>query len=299
MLAHGMQGSLTIIGAGRVGRALGKRLREHGWKIGSVVNQSEASARRAVRFIGMGRASSAIGSSCFAAHAILLSVPDSALQHVSQNLAQYGAADLRGKAVLHTSGALGSGVLKALKDCGAYVGSMHPLQTFTGVGVPSLEGRIFAIEGDKGALRVARQMVRAMGGLAVQIEVSAKATYHAAAALAAGHMLAVEEAATRVLMSIGMKRREALRGLLPLTRQVLENFERVGPRSAWTGPLARGDYSVVEAHLEALRKFPEECSAAYEALNRLAARVLAADPEKLLAVLEKLHSRAAAKTVGG
>ena len=33
----------------------GRRLRELGWKIGAVVTQSEASARKAVRFIGAGR----------------------------------------------------------------------------------------------------------------------------------------------------------------------------------------------------------------------------------------------------
>jgi len=45
-----MEKTLAIIGAGRVGRMLGRGLRELGWKIG------EASARRAVRFIGAGKA---------------------------------------------------------------------------------------------------------------------------------------------------------------------------------------------------------------------------------------------------
>ena len=46
-----MEKTLAIIGAGRVGRTLGRRLRELGWQIGAVVTRSEASARRAVRFI--------------------------------------------------------------------------------------------------------------------------------------------------------------------------------------------------------------------------------------------------------
>ena len=40
-----MRRSLAILGAGRVGRALGRRLREEGWKIGAVVTRSAASAR--------------------------------------------------------------------------------------------------------------------------------------------------------------------------------------------------------------------------------------------------------------
>ena len=75
-------------------------------------------------------------------------------------------------------------------------------------------------------------------------------------------------------MLCGMKRGEAVRALLQLTRQVLENFERLGPRAAWTGPLARGDYGVIAAHLAAMKRLPREFSNAYAALNGLATLVL-------------------------
>jgi predicted short-subunit dehydrogenase-like oxidoreductase (DUF2520 family) len=90
------------------------------------------------------------------------------------------------------------------------------------------------------------------------------------------------EAATQALIAAGVTRREALRALLPLTHQVLNNFERLGPTAAWTGPLARGDYRVLAAHNKALQDMPAEFSDAYQALNNLAARVLAQDPEQKL-----------------
>src|SRR6266566_2800750 len=104
----------------------------------------------------------------------------------------------------------------------------------------------------------ARQIARELGGTPVRVAGNKKLLYHAAAAMAAGHVLAVEEAATQLLVSLGMKRSEAVRALLPLTRQVLDNFETLGPRTAWTGPLSRGDFKVVHAHLQALRDSPEE-----------------------------------------
>jgi predicted short-subunit dehydrogenase-like oxidoreductase (DUF2520 family) len=79
-----------------------------------------------------------------------------------------------------------------------------------------------------------------------------------------------------------MKRGEAVRALLQLTRQVLENFERLGPRAAWTGPLARGDYGVVAAHLAAMKRLPREFSNAYAALNSLATLVLSSGSAALL-----------------
>lgn len=283
-----MEKTLAILGAGRVGRALGRRLRELDWKIGVVVSRSEPAARRAVRFIGAGTPHGALTRHVFGSHVILIATPDDAIAFVARELARMVGEELCGKVVLHTSGALDSRALAPVKECGAAVGSMHPLQTFSGVGVPDLEGKVFAVEGDVVAARAARQIARALGGSPVQVAGDKKVLYHAAAALASGHVLALMEAATRLLISLGMKRNEAARALLPLTRQVLDNFERVGPRAAWTGPLARGDYKIVEAHLRALRDSEEEIAQAYEGLNRLAARVLAQHPASTAAELERI-----------
>jgi predicted short-subunit dehydrogenase-like oxidoreductase (DUF2520 family) len=294
-----MENSLAIIGAGRVGRTLGRRLHELGWKIGAVITRGEASARRAVRFIGAGKPHARMTRQVLASAVILIATPDDEIAGVAQELARIGAEELRGKVVLHTSGALDARVLDPMKACGAAVGSMHPLQSFSGVAVPSLEGKIFAVEGETQAGRVARQMVRSLGGSPVSIAGERKILYHAAAAMAAGQALALEEAATQLLVSIGMRRGEAVRALLPLTRQVLENFERLGPLAAWTGPLSRGDYKVLKAHLEVLRESPAEFVEAYESLNRLAARVLAKDASGMLADLEKISIRKKVKVMGG
>lgn len=296
-----MEKTLAIVGAGRVGRALGRRLRELGWKIGVVVTRSEASSRRAVRFIGAGKPHSGLTRNVLVSSVILIATPDDAVSYVARELARMGGEELRGRVVLHTSGAQDSRALAALKEFGAFVGSMHPLQTFGGVGVPDLAGKVFTVEGDVVAVRTARQIARALGGSLVQIAAGKKVLYHAAAALAAGHVLALVEAATQLFISVGMKRSEATRALLPLTRQVLDNFERVGPRAAWTGPLARGDYKIVESHLRALHDSREEVAIAYEALNRLAARVLAQDAGGTAAELEKISAalKPKAKARGG
>lgn len=291
-----MRGSLTIIGAGRVGRALGRKLRELGWNIGAVITQGEASARKAVRFIGAGEPHGTLAREILRCRVILITTPDAAVREVAKQLARIGAEELDGKIVLHTSGALDSSVLEAVRGFGAEAGSMHPLQSFSGVGVPPLEGKVFAIEGDAAAVRVARQIAHSLGGAPVRIDGSKKLLYHAAATMAAAHVLVVEEAATRLLMSLGMNRREAVRALLPLTRQVLQNFERLGPRAAWTGPLSRGDHEVVAGHQGALRQFDAEYAGAYEVLNSLAACVLSSEgqeePEDFRTIAESKKMKA-------
>ncbi len=273
-----MARTISIIGAGRVGKALGRELHRRGWSIEAVVARSAAHAREAVRRIGAGKPLARLAPGVFSADVLLLAAQDSALAGLAEELACIGPKNLRGKVVLHTSGALDSVVLRPLARLGAANGSVHPMQTFTGREVPNLKGVVFAIEGSPAARRIAQQIARELGGVPVVIDASAKAAYHAACALAAGHTLAVIETATRILVRAGFSRKRAVRALLPLVRQMLQNFGSAGPRAAWTGPLARRDYAILSKHAKALRAYPREFEQAYAALSLLSGRVLADDP---------------------
>lgn len=293
MLTQRMSETVSIVGAGRVGRALGRRLHELGWHVGAVTGRSISTARAAVRVIGAGQPLGGPTHQVLNSRVVLITTPDSAIEGVAKNLAQLGGSEWSGKAVLHTSGALDSSVLQPLADLGAATGSIHPMQTFSNQNIPDLANCMFGIEGGPAALRVARKMVHQMGGVAVRLSGANKAAYHAAGSFACAYVLALMEAATRLLMTQGFKRRQAMRALLPLTRQTLDNFERVGPLAAWTGPLARGDYSTIERHVKALADFEPEYLEAYKTLSRLKAKVLAAQPGPMLKQLDRIFGAAA------
>jgi predicted short-subunit dehydrogenase-like oxidoreductase (DUF2520 family) len=286
-----MARTISIIGAGRVGRTLAHRLRKFGWRIGAVVTQSKSTSRAATRAIGGGTPHGSLTREALAADVILVTTPDGALANVARTLAKLSAENLRGKIILHTSGALDRSVLAPLARRGASTGSLHPMQTFSGRGTPHLTGVIFAVEGDRAALRAAQKIARSLGGVPVTIRGASKPAYHAAGALVAGHGLALVEAATQTLTKLGFSRRRALEALLPLIRQMLDNYERLGPHAAWTGPISRGDYSTIAKHGRALRGYPREFKDSYAALALLAARVLSKQPaatrKKLKRVLGK------------
>jgi predicted short-subunit dehydrogenase-like oxidoreductase (DUF2520 family) len=288
MLTQRMSETISIVGAGRVGRSLGRRLHELGWRVGGVTSRSTATARAAVRAIGAGQALAGPAHQILSSRVILITTPDGAIEDVAKNLAQVGGQEWNGKVVLHTSGSLDFGVLHPLAALGAATGSMHPMQTFSTQNDPNLEKTIFGIDGSQAALQVSRKMIRQMGGVAVRLSGANKAAYHAAGTFACVYVLALMETATRLLMTQGFKRRQALRALLPLTRQTLDNFESVGPLAAWTGPLARGDYSVIERHVAALAQFKPEYLEAYKTLSHLTAEVLASKPAAMRKQLEAI-----------
>jgi len=277
-----MSRTLSIIGAGRVGQTIARRLRERGWRIRAVVTRSPARARAAVRFIGAGKPQSVLRADALDADVILIATPDGALEKIAGKLAQMVKAGsskkLSRKTVLHTSGALDSRVLLPLARLGAATGSMHPMQTFSGRSSPRLDGVIFDIEGVAAARRVAQVIARSLGATPVVINAGDKPAYHASGTSVAGHALALVESAIQTLMRIGFTRHRANQALLPLIRQMLDNYERHGPQAAWTGPLSRGDYATIAKHVRALRRAPQEFQRAYAALALLSARVLSEQP---------------------
>jgi predicted short-subunit dehydrogenase-like oxidoreductase (DUF2520 family) len=277
-----MSRTISIIGAGRVGQTITKRLHKLGWRIGAVVTRSRGTARAAVRAIGAGTPHAALTPEAFNADVILLSVPDDVLESVAQKLAKIGGPaptkKARAKIILHTSGALDHRVLAPLARRGAATGSMHPMQTFSGRNAPRLEGVIFSIEGAPTARAAAQKIARSLGGTPVIISANDKPAYHASGTIVAGHALSLVESATQTLMKIGFTRRRANQALLPLIRQMLDNYELLGPHAAWTGPLSRGDYATISKHAKALRRFPREYQDAYRALALLSARVLTKKP---------------------
>ena len=287
-----MSETVSIVGGGRAGRAIGRRLREVGWRIGAVTGRSISTARTAVRAIGGGQALDALTHQILDSKVVLITTPDSTIEAVAKELAHVGGTGWSGKVVLHMSGALDTSVLQPLADLGAATGSMHPMQTFSSQNIPNLAKCIFGIDGSLAALRIARKMIRQMDGVAVRLSGANKAAYHSAGSFACVYVLALMESATRLLMTQGFKRRQAMRALLPLTRQTLDNFERVGPLAAWTGPLARGDYSTIQAHVKALADFEPEYLDAYKALARLTAKTIAGQPDAVLKQIDKVFGAA-------
>ena len=205
------------------------------------------------------------------ADVIWFCVPDREIARAARRLAE--VVDWRGKTALHSSGALASDKLRRLRARGAAVASVHPLMTFVAGSVPSLQGVPFALEGDPSALRVARRIVRDLGAEAFSISKHRKMAYHAWGAFASPLLIALLVTAEKVARAAGLSNNEARGKMLPIVRQTLANYARLGPAGAFSGPIVRGDAQVVRQHLKELKKVPE-ARAVYLALARAGLRFL-------------------------
>jgi predicted short-subunit dehydrogenase-like oxidoreductase (DUF2520 family) len=233
---------LAIVGQGRVGTALAQALSSAGYSIDGP----------------LGRGADGSG-----ADAVLLCVPDG---EISRAAAQVAPGPLVG----HCSGATG---LDALAPHEAF--SLHPLMTVTTEGA-EFAGAGAAIAGTTPRAReLARELAQALGMQPAEIAEADRPAYHAAASIASNFLITVEAAAQRLGAHVGLEREQ----LVPLVRATVENWARLGPGLALTGPVARGDEATVARQRTAVAEAAPELLGLFDALVS-ATRELAAERDR-------------------
>lgn len=265
---------VSIIGAGVVGTAMGYLLKNAGYPVAGIASKTLRSAKRAREFIGAGEASTDLKAVAKKADIVFITTSDDAIGEVCMRMASEAAFNPK-SIVFHTCGALSSEILRPAKDVGAYVASLHPLQSLASVNeaVKNLIGSYFCIEGDKAALAVARKIITVLKGKEIELKVDKKPLYHAGASVASNFLVATVGLGLELFEAAGINRQEALRALMPLIKGTVKNIENLGIPSALTGPISRGDTGVIEDHLMAISKERPGMVRLYTELGRYTVKV--------------------------
>ena len=229
-----------IIGGGRAGGSLHAALVEAGWVVGAPLGRADD-----------------VAAAAGGVDLLVIATPDAAVADVAASVEP--VADT---VVAHLSGSLGLAPLAPH----ARRAVVHPLVALPDVarGARRLVGAWFGVAatGDP----FAREVVAALKGRSLAVAEDDWVRYHAAAVIAANHLVALLGQVERVAGSIGAP----LEAYLALAQGSLDDVAEVGPAAALTGPVRRGDHATVARHLAAL---PPDERAAYEALSTEAARL--------------------------
>ena len=292
--------SIAIVGAGSLATFLAAALNDAGFTITEIIARDTPQSRRHARALAarVGARTVTTRSAVLDTTLLWFCVPDREIRgsasalagHLSTHAAAHKKIRVQSKVqskvrfAFHSSGALLSRELEPLRKAGIAVASVHPLMTFVAGTHPSLTGVPFAMEGDHAATQVARQIIRKLEGESFSLPAARKAAYHAWATLTSPLLLAFLVTLEEAARAAGFTRKDARRKSLPIMRQTLANYSRLGPAKSFSGPLIRGDAGTVAKHLAALKKHlgPREV---YVALARAALRGL---PVKNRAGLRRL-----------
>jgi predicted short-subunit dehydrogenase-like oxidoreductase (DUF2520 family) len=235
----------AIVGAGRLGRALGAALREAGVAVDGPLGR---------------------GAEGGDADVVLLCVSDGEIA------AAAAAVEPRaGRLVGHCSGAT---TLDVLHPHEAF--SLHPLMSVPADGPARLAGAFAAVEGSSPRARAtATALAYRLGLSPVAVADEDRVTYHAAASIASNFLVTLEAAAERLAAEAGVERA----ALVPLVRATVENWATLGPERALTGPLVRGDEATVARQRQAIAERAPELLELFDALAQ-ATRALAGGADR-------------------
>jgi predicted short-subunit dehydrogenase-like oxidoreductase (DUF2520 family) len=279
-----------VVGAGRVGTALGAALARAGHPVVAASGVSAESRRRAERLLP-GVPILPPDEVAAEADFVLLAVPDDALRPLVAGLAATGAWQ-EGQLVAHTSGAQGISVLDPAAARGVLPLALHPVMTFTGRAedVDRIAGATFGVTAPEELRPVAESLVVEMGGEPVWVPELARPLYHAALTIGSNHLVTLVNDALGLLDVAGVE--QPARLLAPLLSASLDNVLRLGD-AALTGPVSRGDVATLATHLRTIAAQAPDVLASYVAMARRTAQRAHATgrlrDSQLAAVIETLE----------
>ncbi len=266
--------TVAIIGVGRVGSAVGFLLKRAGYAVTAVAARNAATAEKAVAFIGGGEPLADVIKAASKADIVFITTPDRDIREVCDTISTNGGLK-RGSLTVHMSGAHSLDLLNAARTAGSYRAVIHPLQSLASreQGVKNLPGSYFRIEADPEALKTAKEIVKALGGIELVMpnwgeEKGSAALYHAGAVVVSNYFVALVDYGLKFYRALGADKKDALKAVLPLIRGTLDNIETLGIPDALTGPIMRGDTQTVRDHLNAMQKRTPELLDLYKELTR-------------------------------
>ena len=259
---------LSVIGCGSAASTLARLWHDAGvFRIGGILNSSPESSSRAVAFIGAGTAAATIGE-LPESDLYLIGCPDDRIRTCCEQLARSGLVTEE-TLVFHLSGALSSDELAAAREQGAAVASLHPVKSFAdpAKAITDFAGTWCGMEGDDGALAMLEPACEAIGARTFRLEASGKSLYHAASVIACNYLVTLEELSLQTFEAAGIGRETALQILGPILRGTVENILALGTTEALTGPIARGDVSVIEHQVKSLEQWNPGIATLYRQLG--------------------------------
>lgn len=265
--------SISILGLGRVGRALYVSLKREGYKIHSVYSRN---SKDVPEYKGAFPPDLSQTGELF-----FITVSDDQIKPVISDLKDLGGHSTA--AFVHCSGTFTSSIFEGLSPLAA---SFHPMKAVTD-STDTFHTSWFDAEGAEAVLRILQSLSNDLGIHMLRVSPEAKPFLHAASVMASNYMVSLASLSRDMAEAGGIEPHQAFNALLPLMKSSLQNIEDKGIDHALTGPIDRGDIMVVREHLEVLKHHPDLLSA-YKTLGLASIKLSKSKDQKSLAAIKEL-----------
>ena len=240
--------NIGLIGCGKVGVSLFHTLKRKNRIVG-VYDIKKNNQRRAVKLLRLSK-NPGYEEICLKSQAIFFATPDDGIKKAFVKAEPL----LKGKKyVFHFSGLLPSTIFKKKKNI--YRASVHPFTTFPKIVLASAREKynVF-IEGDKLAIKAAKEIFKGQNFRIKQIKIQHKLKYHLIGVFSSNLLVGLVAVIEKLSKEIGWTKKDRNVLISSIMKTTLNNVVRNGVTDSISGPLERGDIQTVEKHLKLLKK---------------------------------------------
>jgi predicted short-subunit dehydrogenase-like oxidoreductase (DUF2520 family) len=269
-----MQKNVLFIGAGKLGTTLARAMHENGISI--LYFLSKDIILEHGRFLPKTKFIRQLNKSAFdKINTIIITVPDDQIKNVVNKLKRVDI-NWEGIIVFHTSGCLSSEKLKSLSARGAFVGSVHPMQTFDDYFLPPaiFKNITFTIEGDHHVYNFVEKITEILSANILKLNAESKVLYHIAAVASSNFFTALLDYSSGLYKELNFDEKAIKKLILPIVNQSLINFEKNNSKDSLTGPLKRGDWNTIESHVHYLKKNQNSYLPIYKEISNYISRFI-------------------------
>lgn len=239
-----------------MGSTLARGLDRAGYPIRSLYNQTVTKASELASELGVDEWSSFPVDVHSLGDLVFLTIPDDRIEEVANKLADLGK-DFSDYIICHCSGFKTRAVLKPLEQKNALTAAFHPMQTFNKEsGADSFNNIFFDIEAADDSRAALTAVARNLGAESIFVSANDKSFLHAAGVMASNYLVTLLDTASELGSKGTLDKAEVLQLLEPLVQQTITNARQSGTTTALSGPIARGDISTIEQHLQLLQDQP-------------------------------------------
>src|SRR5699024_2488858 len=182
----------------------------------------------------------------------VITVPDDAIAGVVKHLQQL-SDDFSHSCFVHCSGNESAIILEPLQKKGAYIASMHPLQTFNqDSGAEAFSDIYFSLQGDSGLLSTLRNVAEKLGASTIKIHSRHRAHLHAAAVMDSNYLMTLIDDALQITSMADIDGKQVKKMLHPLVTKSPKNTTKEAFEQVLSVPIARSDTGTIKKHLKLL-----------------------------------------------
>ncbi len=244
---------LNVIGTSKVAFLITKILLEKGYTAGYVISRKRERAESFCQALGQGMPVE-YDQDYVLSGIIFLSTPDDMLEYIYDKI----RTRITNGTLIHFSGFKSSQVFYDADERDLGRASLHPNLSFADLSVAEsmIRSCCFGIEGNQRGISDAEKIAKQISNCYVTIPTESKPAYHLAAVVASNFLVGL----AHLSKSIYEKNQiDGFEKIIPtLMLNTVKNICNLGVLESLTGPVARGDWKVVEAEREVFsRVFPK------------------------------------------